>query len=163
MSRTRTTPFALSLLCGLVACSSVHTERVIAAPPEVVWQVITDPAGYGAWNPVIYKVEGEFEEGAELLNHLREPDGREYTITSSVREMRPAEELYQVGGPFWILEFHNRYQLEPVAGGTKVIQHEDYRGIAVPFWNHDWIEPAYARMLEGLEQRVSELSGGGSQ
>ena len=43
---------------------------------------------------------------------------------------------------------------EPVKGGTKVTQREEYRGIAVWFWDADWVEPAYQKANQALRDRV---------
>ena len=53
-------------------------------------------------------------------------------------------ELNQVGGIPGILNFDYKWLLEPVDGGTRVVQHEEYHGIGVWFWDESWVEPAYA-------------------
>jgi uncharacterized protein YndB with AHSA1/START domain len=45
-----------------LSCKAVHTEIVIPAPPDVIWMVLTDAAGYQEWNPVLIPVEGEIRE-----------------------------------------------------------------------------------------------------
>lgn len=36
-------------------------ERIINAPPQVVWDVLMDTASYGDWNPVFIKVVDSYE------------------------------------------------------------------------------------------------------
>ena len=49
-----------------------------------------------------------------------------------------------------MLAFDHTWRLEPVPGGTRVIQHEEYRGIGVWFWDPAWYEVAYRDGLAAL-------------
>ena len=158
MAPLRRASLALAGLLACAGCSSVHTERVVPAPPEAIWAVLTDAPGYETWNPVLYQVEGEFREGAELNYQMRQPDGTESAIQATVKKMLPGRELNQGGGVPGLLTFDHRYLLEPVDGGTRVVQHEEYRGVGVLFWDNSWVEPAYASVNEALGRRVAELA-----
>ena len=63
-SKLRWTIFSFLPVC--IGCSSVHTEITIPAEPEIVWSVLTDTAGYKAWNPVLISIEGELREGEKI-------------------------------------------------------------------------------------------------
>ena len=41
----------------------LHSEIVIDASPERVWDVLTDFASYPQWNPFIRRISGELEVG----------------------------------------------------------------------------------------------------
>ena len=157
----------LLAICGLMGASLmlgallgqrvVHTEIEIPAPPAEVWAVLSDAAGYAEWNPVIVRVEGEYREGASLSNTVRESPDKESVMTSKVIRFAPERELNQFGGVRGILTFDHQWLLEPIDGGTRVVQHEEYRGIGVWFWDAGWVEPAYSRANEALKQRVLAL------
>ena len=72
------------------------------------------------------------------------------------RSMIEKKKLNQFGGMRGILTFDHQWLLEPVEGGTKVIQHEEYRGIGVWFWDYSWVEPAYTKANDALKKRVME-------
>ena len=55
------------------------------------------------------------------------------------------------------MTFDPTWSLEPVDGGTRVTQHEEYRGIGVWFWDYSWVESAYARANEALKKRVLQV------
>ena len=55
-----------------------------------------------------------------------------------------------------VLTFDHTWRLEPVADGTRVTQHEEYRGIGVWFWDPAWVEEAYGDGLVALEERLRE-------
>ena len=135
----------------------VHTEIVIPASPAEVWSVLTDAPRYEEWNPVLVRVEGAYREGAELTNQVREPSGKESVMTSTVVKMTDERELNQFGGIRGLLTFDHQWLLEPVDGGTRVIQHEEYRGLGVWFWDASWVEPAYSKANEALRDRVAQL------
>ena len=140
-----------------IGCSSVHTEITIPAEPEKVWSVLTDTSGYKAWNPVLVPIEGDLKEGGKLKYQMTQPDGKQSEVTARVKKMVELKELNQGGGIPGILTFDHKWLLERVDGGTRVIQHEEYRGIGVWFWDEGWVEPAYARANEALRKRVLQL------
>ena len=127
------------------------------APPEAVWKVLMDVESYPQWNPVFIEVAGVYAEGKEVLNRVREPSGEILEMTATVETLVPGAELRQSGGIPGVLTFDHRWLLEPVEGGTRVIQHEVDRGIGLWFWNADWIEPAYAATNDALAERVRSL------
>ena len=135
----------------------VHTEIVIPASPAEVWAVLTDAPRYEEWNPVLVRVDGAYHEGAELTNQVREPSGKESIMKSTVVKMTVEHELNQFGGIRGLLTFDHQWLLEPVDAGTRVIQHEEYRGVGVWFWDASWVEPAYRKANEALRDRVAQL------
>ena len=137
----------------------VHTEIEIAAPESEIWSVLSDAGRYAEWNPVIIKVEGQYELGAELSNTVRDGNGQESVMTSKVVRFVPDKELNQFGGLPGLLTFDHQWILEPTDTGTRVIQHEEYRGIGIWFWDESWVEPAYSKANEALRERVFALRG----
>ncbi|WP_083862001.1 SRPBCC family protein [Halogeometricum pallidum] len=50
----------------------IQTEIEIDAPPETVWEQLTDFASYEQWNPHISRVSGELREGGHSKSPLIE-------------------------------------------------------------------------------------------
>ncbi len=148
---------------ALLGHKVVHTEIVVPAPAEAVWGVLTDPAGYAEWNPIFVRVEGEFREGAEMHYRMRDHTGKESDVTSKVVRFAEQQLLNQFGGLRGILTFDHTWQLEPVEGGTRIIQHEEYRGVGVWFWDASWVKPMYQRANEALQARVLETQNTNTQ
>lgn len=146
----------VALLC-LTGCATVRTEIAIDATPEEIWAVILDTQAYSSWNPVLIKAEGKFQEGRKITYQIKEPSGKQYEFEAKVKKIIPHNFINQRGGIFGILTYDHKYILEPAANGTKVVQHEDYRGVYVHFWNHDQMEDAYKKSNEALKTRVMEL------
>ena len=139
----------------LMGRKSVHAELVISAEPEEIWSVLMDKNNYSTWNPVLIPVKGDFKEGESLTYRMISPGDRETMVETRVVKLQQNKLLNQFGGVPGVLTFDHHWILEPVANGTKVIQHEEYRGIGVLFWNPSWVGPAYLEALKGLKTIVS--------
>lgn len=155
----KTARIGVSLMAlGLFGCATVHTEIVIPAVPADVWAVLSDGSGYKDWNPVLVPLEGEFEQGNVLRYEMTDVEGKKSEVKAEVIEIVEQQKLNQYGGVWGVLTFDHTWMLEPLDGGTKVTQHEEYRGVGVIFWDYSWVEPAYAKANEALKQRVAELA-----
>ena len=146
-----------------LSCKAVHTEITIPAEPEIIWSVLTDASGYKAWNPVLVPIEGDLREGEKLKYQMTQPDGKQSEVMARVKKMVELKELNQSGGIPGILTFDHKWLLDPVDEGTRVTQHEEYRGIWVWFWDAGWIEPAYRKTNEALRDRVAYLKKNGQE
>jgi len=156
-----------SIIVALVAVAflttkTFHVERVIAVDEAILWDILSDTKRYHEWNPVFVAVDGAYEEGASLINTVRFPTGALVEMSANVKAVTPSREIHQYGGPPGIITFNHQWLLEPVEGGTRVVQHEVDRGIGLWFWDSSWLEPAYATVLEALEARATEMAARGS-
>ena len=149
---------AIAAAASFATQKTFHVEIDIPASPDAVWAVLADTEAYPQWNPVFVEVEGAYAEGETVLNRVRDPGGAILEITALVETFRPGVELRQSGGIPGILTFDHRWLLEPMDGGTRVVQHEVDRGIGLWFVDTDWIEPAYSAANEALAQRVQLMA-----
>ncbi len=146
---------AVVALLALTGHKQVHAELVVPAPPAKVWSVLTDAGGYAQWNPVFTRVEGTYGPNAEMAYKMKDEAGKEHDVKARVIKFEEARELNQFGGMRGVMTFDHHWILEPTEGGTKVIQHEEYRGIGVWFWDPSWFQTAYAEANEALKKRVT--------
>ena len=89
---------------------------------------------------------------------MKNSDGSISRVSPELRRLKPNREINQFGGIPGLLTFDHTWSLEPAQGGTRVIQHEEYRGIYVWFWDPAWVEQAYHDGLVSLSQRVATKS-----
>jgi len=112
---------------GLAAAA----EEVVAAPPELVWDLVADVTRVGGWSPECIRAAwlgepGRPQPGARFTGHNRFPDGFEYEVTCVVTEAdRPRAFGWVVlddsGDPArpsssW------RYEIDPLPRGSRVRQ-----------------------------------------
>ena len=156
-------PSLIVVLLGvaLLTTKTFHVERVIETHDAIIWEILTDTERYHEWNPVFVGVDGAYGEGASLTNTVRFPTGALVEMSANVKAVRPFREIHQYGGTPGIITFNHQWLLEPVEGGTRVVQHELDRGIGLWFWDSSWLEPAYATVIDALEARATEMAADG--
>lgn len=112
----------------------LHTQVEIAAPPRVVWKVLTDLEAYPLWNPFITEARGDIAVGARLTNRLQPPGGKAMTFRPVITAAEPAHTLEWLGRFGVPGVFDGRHRFELVAtpsGGTRVVHTEHFRGALV--------------------------------
>lgn len=67
---------------------TVSVQRVIDAPRDRVWAVLTDFAAYEDWNPYVTSASGDVREDAELRLRLEPPGGEIEDVTVKVLTAR---------------------------------------------------------------------------
>ena len=149
---------AILLILYMIGNKSVHNEIIIDASPEEVWAILSDTDNYDSWNPVMKLVKGELREGSKVTYQFTQDEQSVSEITATVQQIIPYKLLNQSGGIPIVLTYNHKYILEPHDNGTKVIIHEDYRGIYVNFWNPQPVEEAYGRLNNALKEKVEKLS-----
>jgi uncharacterized protein YndB with AHSA1/START domain len=121
---------------GQTACEvtglTAAAEEVVAARPELVWDLVADITRVGGWSPECIRTAwlgepGQPQPGARFTGRNRLPNGFEYEVTCVVTEGdRPRAFAWVVlddsGDPArpsssW------RYRIDPVPGGSRVRQH----------------------------------------
>ena len=150
-------PVLIFVTLFLLGRETFHVEITIEAAPEEVWSVLTDAPGYAAWNPLLVPISGDFSEGGEIEYQMTQPNGKQSTMKSRVEKVVALEVLGQRAGIPGVLTANHIWRLEPVKGGTRVIQHEVDNGVAMLFWDSSWVQPAYERVNLALKRRVEQL------
>jgi len=162
--RRRTIGVAVGALIGGVLLAGawtyvvpreIHTEVVVDGPPDEVWAVLTDVAGYPAWNPAIVSLTGPLEPGATIEVHLV-TDGSEMVFRPEVQVVEAGRELRWLGRLPGVFEGTHSFVLEPLAGGrTRLVHGERFSGIAVPFFPLGDTRRAFQAMNDALARRVA--------
>ena len=135
------------------------TQIEIDASPERVWDVLTDFASYGEWNPFIRSIVGKPDVGSRLRVRIEPPDGRGMTLKPTVRSADSARELSWLGRLLvpGVFDGEHRFALEPLdAGRTRFTQSERFRGILVPLTGKvlEKTRRGFEEMNDALKRRV---------
>ena len=137
----------------------LQTSIEIDAPPERVWQVLTDFDSYPDWNPFIRSAVGKPEVGAKLENRLEPPGGRAMTFKPTVLVAEPGRELRWLGRLLLpgIFDGEHIFRIEPLEGGrARFIQAERFTGLLVPLFSGtlEKTRLGFEAMNEALRQRA---------
>jgi hypothetical protein len=127
-------------------------EIEIAAPPEVVWDVLTGFGQWPQWNPDVKSMsfEGPVAPGSEF--RWKAGPG---TIVSTLEEVDPPRLVRWRGRTMSISAIHE-WRLEPKGGGTRVETEESFSGLLARVFSRS-LEKTLDRSLEqGLEHLKGE-------
>ena len=121
---------------------TVAAEEVVAAPPELVWDLVADVTRVGSWSPECIGAAwlgepGQPRPGARFKGRNRFPNGFEYEVTCVVTEAdRPRTFAWAVlddtGDParpssLW------RYEIGPLPGGGSRVRQRFTHGPGFSF------------------------------
>lgn len=127
----------------------VRLERVIAAPPEAVWALHTDVAGWPAWQKDItaVRLDDVFTPGGAFVWTTQ---GLDEPVTSTIYAVEP-ERSTLWGGPAAGITGIHHWTFASIAGGTRVGTEESWAGEPVE------ADPESARQM--LEQSLLRWLG----
>ncbi|HXP56760.1 MAG TPA: SRPBCC domain-containing protein [Streptosporangiaceae bacterium] len=112
-----------------MARNIAHSIR-IDAPPEVVWAVLTDLAGYPQWHPAYLSVTGQLAVGSKLTIKTTSPSsGEPVTLKVTVLTVEPDSELAWASKLAGVTTIKRRFLLSAADGGTDLTQAGTYRGL----------------------------------
>ena len=105
------------------------TMVVIEAPPERVWQVLTDSTSYREWNPEIVGIEGRMGLGARIVARVRLGDGAIRRVPMRVSRFEPPTRMDWLGGlPLGLFSGHRTFTVTPSAGRSEFRLHLEMSG-----------------------------------
>ncbi|HEX8924488.1 MAG TPA: SRPBCC domain-containing protein [Terriglobales bacterium] len=140
---------------------TLYTQVEIQAPPEKVWQVLTDFAAYPQWNPYM-RIHGKAEQGSRLFVSAGRNGHRGLMFWPKVTVFKPQQELRWVGHLLipGLFDGEHSFLIEPLpTGGVRFIQEERFRGSLVqPAWNYITTDTAqgFRDMNQALKARCEQ-------
>ena len=119
----------------------LHTEVTIDAPPEVVWDILTDLDRYEEWNPFIIAGEGTVVVGSTLELRMQNPGSKAVTMRPRVTEVETGQRFEWLGHLLvpGIFDGRHRFELTAADGGTKLVHREEFSGLAVRLFR-SWLD-----------------------
>jgi uncharacterized protein YndB with AHSA1/START domain len=110
---------------------SVHTETIINAPIEKVWQELTYFKEMPTWSKSLQKIEGDFRKNGQTEVYFMDNKGK---VGIYKHELIHFEEgkLFGWSDPFILgITDNHKYQLEKISESqTKLIQSDEANGFA---------------------------------
>ena len=140
----------------------LRTEVEIHAAPEKVWQILTDFAQYGEWNPFIHHAVGTAKVGEKVDISFRS-GSRQMTLHCRVVEAVPNRELcwkYHVILP-GLFRGEHRFTLEPIgADRVRLVDREMFHGLLVPLQASD-IDTNSRKGFEAMDKALQARAEAG--
>ncbi len=102
-------------------------SRSIAAPAEVVWQLLTQAATYPDWNPAVVSIEGEMAVGGTVkLVSVVNPK-RTFSLKVTAFEA-PSRMVWSDGMPLGLFRGTRTYLVRPAGTGSSFSMTEEFTG-----------------------------------
>lgn len=132
----------------------------IDAPPEQVWNVLTDAPAHAAWNPFMTQISGELTVGKKIDVRIAPPGGKAMTFHPTITQVEHGRRLEWLGQFVvrGVFDGAHTFTLEPLGeGGTRFTQSEKFSGILAYFSRRllDKTASGFKTMNEALRDRVA--------
>jgi demethylmenaquinone methyltransferase / 2-methoxy-6-polyprenyl-1,4-benzoquinol methylase len=133
-------------------------EIEIQAPPERIWEILTDFGAYPQWNPFMPRLEGEARVGERLRTRLVVSGAPTLRPRLRVTRVEPGRELRWVGGGR-LVHGERTMTLRPLgSGGVRFEQATDLSGPITPLLG--WLR-RYRRGLQAMNAALKARAEGG--
>lgn len=144
----------------------IETSIEIEARPQDVWAVLVDVDRYPEWSP--FRISGRIREGERLEVRMQGPGGRPVTFRPTLTSVEPGRRLAWLGrvGVRGLFDGHHQFDLEQTGSGTRLVHHEEFRGVLVPLLLRmvgASTRQEFEAMNQALAQRVAALEQGAGQ
>ena len=139
----------------------IEKSLQIAAPPEVVWEVITDLARYGEWNPFVVACQSTLKPGDPIdlqVKLMAKPQRQVEWMLENEPQRKLAYRMKPV--PAGALSSYRSHELEPAAGGTRYRSYFRLQGWLMPLVRGllgSKLEAGFAGMTDGIHRRAEAL------
>ena len=111
----------------------IETTIDIMAPPERVWEILTDFPAYPSWNPFIVSAYGEPTVGAWLEVHIQPKGKRALMFRPTVLVAEPDRELRWRGRMLLpgLFDGEHFFRIEDRSGTVHFVHGETFSGLLV--------------------------------
>ena len=100
---------------------SFATQIEIAAPPERIWELLTNVAKWPDWNTTVTKVDGVASPGGKVTVFAKASPGRAFPLR--VAEFDPPKRMVWTGGmPLGLFSGKRTYTLTPRSSGQTLFE-----------------------------------------
>ena len=139
----------------------IKTEISISAPPEKVWNIISNIDQWYQWSPIIKSSKGKAEIGAELnITMIGKEEGGSGPQYNPVITKLKAPEYFQWRAHMmegFIFTNDKILKLEKTKSGTRVIHIETFKGLLAPIFCGQ-MEKGVPPMLNAMNKALKELA-----
>lgn len=130
----------------------IETGRTIAAAPETVWAILTDPVRILAGGLGILRLDGRIATGGTLRLESAVAPGRVFTL--AVEEATAPRRMVWNSGSSLVFGGRRTFTLTKIPGGTEFHMEEVFRGLLLPLiWRSmPDLQPGFETFAEGVKR-----------
>ena len=132
-----------------------EASTTIHAPPDRVWEILTDAAGYPTWDSGVTSVDGRIADGERIVVHSEVNPGRAFPVRVELDE--PRAMTWRGGMPLGLFTGTRTFRLAPTDdGAVRFTMREEYTGPLAPliFRSIPDLGPSFTRFARGLKARA---------
>ena len=135
---------------------SHQAEATIDAPPEAIWAILADAAGYADWDSGIVSIAGQIALGEQIKLTNEVNPGRAFAL--KVTEFAPNERMVWKGGvPLGLFTAVRTFTLAPADdGATSFAMREQFSGPLAPLMGRIMpdLQPSFDQFAAGLKSKA---------
>lgn len=138
----------------------IKTKIRINAPPEKVWEILTNFDAYPNWNPFIKYIEGQVCVGNKISVRIEPPEAKAMTFEPKILTFVTNKELSWIGHLLIPRLFDGKHKFELIDhrdGTTTFIQSENFSGVLVPFFKKQ-LKNSTKRGFIKMNEKLKELA-----
>jgi len=142
-------------------CSSMKATVDINAPPDAVWDVVSDLEHYHCWNPFFVRASGTLRAGNELDLTMQPVGKGAQRFSPEVLELEAGRRIVWRGRLLMPGLFDGRHVFTVERRGataSRFTQEESFGGIFVPFVGFEPYRAGWERMNRALKVRAEALA-----
>jgi hypothetical protein len=133
-----------------------ESEATIQAPPDRVWSILQDGAGYASWDSGISDVKGQIADGKKIKFTAKVNPKRPFAVRVSTDDANHTM-TWSGGMPFGLFRGVRTFRLDtPTPGTTHFTMREEYTG---PLLKMIWkkmpdLGPSFVQLAKGLKAKA---------
>jgi hypothetical protein len=133
-----------------------HATTTIEAPPETIWAILTNAAGYPEWDPGVDRIEGRIAPGEKITAFTKLSPGRAFP--AKVTEFVPGRKMTWTGGmPLGLFKGERTFTLAPQSNGaTEFTLREVFSGPLLGLFGRSIpdLTASFEQFAAGLKRRA---------
>ena len=131
-----------------------EAAATIHAPPERIWEILTDASAYPTWESGVTSVEGRIADGERITVHSEVNPGRSFPVTVAMQP--PTHMTWSGGMPLGLFRGVRTFRVAPSGGSTAVTMREEYSGPLAGLVGRSIpdLDPSFRQFVNGLKSRA---------
>lgn len=132
--------------------SAFEASALIAADPERIWRILTDPGRLASSDLGITRLEGSIERGGKIRLWSEVSPGRAFSLRVGIFD-RPSSMTWEGGMPLGLFKGVRTFSLTPEGQSTRLHVREEFNGLMAPLIMKSMpdLTPSFRKFVDGIK------------